>query len=244
MACFFLGSAEYFKCWLSHCLACWVNKSHCVIKNVCVGLPLAHVELFESTLCGANKHFDKSQKQGHCHRHIPKYFTTLSSTPQVNTFNYEFRFWHFIVISIIQSESSSHNQEETCTTTHHVHIRHIQVMSFLLEKSTTVLLLSHTASPRGMFFLFMTQPLGAYHTASILQGFKHQEAPIQSLHHQEVHQTYNTGCNMDNDHRYGSLFTLMHAEYRVDIGYFMKNCKFASRVRMKNGTTKLLTIEE
>ena len=112
----------------------------------------------------------------------------------------------------------------------------------------------------GCFFLFMTQPLGVYHTASILQCFKHQEAPIQSLHHQEVHQTYNTGCNMDhtiietiipynnrpcnNELRYGSLFTLMHAEYRVDLSYFMKNCKFASRVRMKNGTTKLLNIEE
>ena len=112
----------------------------------------------------------------------------------------------------------------------HIQVRHIYKWSFLLKKSTTVLLLSHTASPRGMFSLFMTQPLWTYHTTSILQGFKHQEAPIQSLHHQEVHQTYNTGCNMDNDHRYGSLFTLMHAEYRVDIGYFMKNCKFASRV--------------
>ena len=90
----------------------------------------------------------------------------------------------------------------------------------------------------------MAQPLGVYHIASILQGFKHQEAPIQSLHHQEVHQTYNTGCNMDNDHRYGSLFTLMHAEYRVEIHDFMKKCKFAPRVRMKSGTTKLLTIEE
>ena len=49
---------------------------------------------------------------------------------------------------------------------------------------------------------------------------------------------------MDNDDRYGSLFTLMHAEYRVEIRDFMKKCKFAPRVRMKSGTTKLLTIEE
>ena len=124
--------------------------------------------------------------------------------------------------------------------------KHTQVVSFFFCKKRVpvscycLILLAQG----GCFFLFMTQPLGVYHTGSILQGFKHQEAPIQSLHHQEVHQTYNTGCNMDNDHRYGSLFTLMHAEYRVDIGYFMKNCKFASRVRMKSGTTKLLTIEE
>ena len=132
------------------------------------------------------------------------------------------------------------------------------------------MLLPCTASPRGMFFYSWHSLLGcttlqAYCKASNIENhqFSHYITK-KSIRHttqaaiwamtilpskgikgiSNVLSSALTFFSFGWQQRYGSLFTLMHAEYRVEICDFLKKCKFAPRVGMKSGTTKLLTIEE